>query len=89
MIKEHAVRDYNEGKHYHITYQDDVTKKKNTELYVTVRDNGKHISTEWSGDYFVMTYEYNNKIYELWENMEIGVMSQVVEYKKEEYEDEN
>ena len=40
MIKEHAVRDYNEGKHYHITYQDDVTKKKNTELYVTVRDNG-------------------------------------------------
>lgn len=84
MIKEHVVRDYNEGKHYYITHQDDMTKKKNTELYVTVHDNGKHISTEWSGDYLVTTYEYNNKIYELWENMEYGVMSQVVEYEKEE-----
>ena len=71
-------------KKYFITHQDEETKKKNTELYVEVRNNGKHIKGEWGGDYWISTYEYNNKIYELWDNMEYGIMSEVVEYEKGE-----
>lgn len=65
---------------YFITHQDEETKKKHIELFTTIRNNGKHIKGEWNGDYYVTTYEYNNKTYELWENMEYGVMSEVVEY---------
>ena len=73
-------------KRYFITHQDEETKKKNTELFVEVRNNGKHIKGEWAGDYWVATYEYNNKIYELWDNMEYEIMSEVVEYEKGEWE---
>jgi len=68
---------------YYITHQDEDTKKKHIELYTTIRTNGKCIKSEWGGDYLITTYEYNNKIYELWDNMEYGIMSEVVEYKQE------
>ena len=70
---------------YHISHMDDETKRKNTELYLEVRDNGKCLGSEWNGDYLVATYEYNNMIYELWDNMEYGIMSEVVEYERDEY----
>lgn len=70
-------------KHYHISHQDSETKEKNTKLYLEIRDNGKCIKSEWFGDYLVTTYEYNNKIYELWDNMELGIMSEVVEKEKD------
>lgn len=66
-------------KHYYISNQDSETKERNTKLYLEIRDNGKCINSEWAGDYLVSTYEYNNKIYELWDNMEYGIMSEVVE----------
>ena len=70
-------------KHYHISHQDSENKEKNTKLYLEIRDNGKCIKSEWSGDYLVTTYEYNNKIYELWDNMELGIMSEVVEKEED------
>ena len=70
-------------KHYYISHQDNETKENNTKLYLEIRENGKCIKSEWSGDYLVATYEYNNKIYELWDNMEYGIMSQVVEKEED------
>lgn len=64
---------------YYISHQDEETKKKNGELYLTIRNNGKCIESRWSGDYLVTTYKYNGKTYELWDNMEYGIMSEVVE----------
>lgn len=69
---------------YYISHMDEKTKQRNTELYLEVRDYGEHIKSEWNGDYWVATYEFNNKIYELWDNMELGIMSEVIEYEKEE-----
>lgn len=72
-------------KTYHISHMDEETKIRNMLLYMKIYDNGKHIKGEWNGDYWVATYEYDNKIYELWDNMEYGIMSEVVEYSKDEY----
>ena len=69
-------------KRYYISHTDDVTKKRNTELYSEVRSNGKCLGSEWNGDYYITTYKYNNKFYELWDNMEYGIMSEVVEYEQ-------
>lgn len=74
-------------KRYFISHQDEETKKKNVALYMEVYDNGKHIKGDWNGDYLVAVYEYNNKIYELWDNMEYGIMSEVCEYEKGEYKE--
>ena len=72
-------------KKYYISHQDNETKERNIKLYTKIRNNGKFIKSEWNGDYLIATYEYNNKIYELWDNMEYGIMSEIVEYEKEEY----
>ena len=71
---------------YYISHQDNETKERNIKLYTEIRNNGKFIKSEWGGDYLIATYEYNSKIYELWDNMEYGIMSEIVEYEKEEYE---
>lgn len=73
---------------FHISHTTEETKRKNIALYTEVRENGKFMSSEWQGDYLVATYEYNDKIYELWDNMEYGIMSAVYEYEKEEYKNE-
>ena len=67
---------------YYISHQDEETKKKNIELYTNIRTNGELVKSEWNGDYLVSTYKYNNTTYELWDNMEYGIMSEVVEYKE-------
>lgn len=66
-------------KKYLISHTDNETKEKNIKLWKEIRTNGKAISGEWNGDYWVATYEFNNKTYELWENMEYGIMSEIVE----------
>lgn len=71
-------------KKYYISHMDEETKKKNTELYLEIHKNGKYIGSEWNGDYLVSRYEYNFKIYELWDNMDLGIISEVVEYEKGE-----
>lgn len=69
-------------KNFYISYNEKDEKEKNIKLFVKIRENGKCIKGEWYGDYFVNTYEYNNKIYELWYNEELGIMSKVVERNK-------
>lgn len=69
-------------KRYFISHMDENTKKKNVALYMEIRNFGKNIKSEWNGDYWVATYEYKDKIWELWDNMEYGIMSEVVEYAK-------
>ena len=66
-------------KKYYISYMDEETKQRNIALWKEIRDNGKYVNNEWNGDYLVTTYKYNNKTYELWENMEYGIMSEIVE----------
>ena len=74
-------------KKYHISHNNDKEKADILKLYLEVMNNGKPINSEWDGDYLVNTYEYNDKIYELWSNMEYGIASEIVEYEKGEKDD--
>ena len=64
---------------HHISHMDEETKKKNIKLYQEIHDKGTYIKSEWNGDYLITTYEYQNKTWELWENMEYGILSEVRE----------
>lgn len=72
-------------KRYFISYEDEETKKLNNYIYDNVKDNGECIGSEWNGDYLVATYLFDNKIYELWDNMEYGIRSEIKEYEIAEY----
>ena len=72
-------------KKYFISHTNKDEKEKNIMLWNDIRDNGKYVKNEWNGDYLVTTYKYNNKIYELWENMEYGIMSEIVEISNFDY----
>lgn len=72
-------------KRYFISHTHGDEKQRNVALYIKVRDNGEFIKSEWKGDYLVATYKFNNKIYEVWDNMEYGIMSEVIEYEPDEY----
>jgi len=71
-------------KRYCISHNYGESKEKNKELWMTIKNKGTHIKGEWNGDYWVATYKYNNKKYELWENMEYGIMSEIIEYGKDD-----
>lgn len=79
----YPARPINE-KYYEITYQDEETKKERYKLWNEIHDKGKYISCGWFGDYYISTYKYNDKYYELTENMELGIMSYIKEYELEE-----
>lgn len=79
----YPARPINE-KYYHITYQDEETKKERYKLWNEIHDKGKYINCGWFGDYYISTYKYNDKYYELAENMELGIMSYIKEYELEE-----
>ena len=64
--------------HYYISYAKE-EKEKNIELWNEISNSGLFINNEWKGDYLVSSYKYNNKIYELWDNMELGIMSEIIE----------
>ena len=66
-------------KHYYISHMEEKTKQKHIALYNKIKRNGECIGCDWDGDYLVATYKYKNKFYELWENMELGIISEVVE----------
>ena len=66
-------------KHYYISHMNEETKQKNKALWMEILKNGVSIKGEWHGDYWVAVFSYRNKIYELWENMEYGIMSEIVE----------
>ena len=74
-------------KRYEITYARKDEKEKNIALLTEVRDNGTCLKGGWSGDYWVNIFDYKNKIYEIWYNEELGIMSEVIEYDKDEYKD--
>ena len=76
-------------KKYYISHMDNETKQKNIEFYKEIEDKGKFIKTDWRGDYLVGTFEYKGKIYELWDNMEYGIMSEIDEWEVKEYEQGN
>lgn len=69
-------------KYYYITYENEDTKKKRNKFWEVVKQNGKFISSGYSGDYWIETYEYNNKIYDLAINDEYGIRSYIREYEK-------
>ena len=73
-------------KYYNITYQDEETKKARYQMWKEIQTNGKYVKTEYFGDYYIATYEYNNKYYELAENDDLGIMSYIKEFELEECE---
>lgn len=64
-------------------------KEDYLKLWEEVETKGQHIDAGWNGDYLVGTFEYKGKIYELWYNMELGIMSEIVEMEVKEYEQRN
>ena len=79
----YPARPINE-KYYHITYQDEDTKQARYKMWRDIMNNGEYKGTTYSGDYYIVTYKYNDKYYELAENDEIGIMSYIKEYELEE-----
>ena len=74
-MKTMAIRKQN-----YISHMDEETKSKTTKLWKEIEKHGDLIKSEWDGDYLVATYKYNNRIYELIENMELGIKSEIAEY---------
>lgn len=67
-------------KTYHIAFESDKqTQEKNLDLWLTIRDNGSFVKNEYTFDFIVSTYEYNNKHYELWYNDNNGYIDCVKE----------
>lgn len=71
-------------KYFGITYQDEKTKNERYELWDKIKNNGQWINNSFFGDYYISTYKYNNKYYELAINDEYGIMSYIKEYELEE-----
>lgn len=76
-----------EGKHYHISHMDKETKEKNIAFRKEIQENGELLvgRSGWRGEYLVEVWTWKDKIYELWDNMDLGIMSEVIEFDKEEY----
>ena len=72
-------------KRYFISHQDDLHKKLNNMLYDNIKEQGEFIYSKWGGDYLIAVYLFDNKIYELWDNMEYGIRSEIDEYEIAEY----
>lgn len=49
-----------------------------------LRANAEPLEAKWSGDYIKATYEKDGFIYIVWENMELGIQSEIEKYAKEE-----
>ena len=79
----YPARPINE-KFYDITYQEEEIKQDRYKLWKEIQEKGKYVSCGWFGDYYITTYKYNDKYYELAENMELGIMSYIKEYELEE-----
>ena len=71
-------------KTYFISNMNKEEKEMNLILWTEIENNGKLLTGGWEGDYLVSTYIYNNKIYKLWDNMELGIKSEIEEYNLDE-----
>ena len=49
-------------------------------LLETLRKDGKLINSDWNGDYYVSSYDYQGYRYQYWENMEYGIPSSIEKY---------
>lgn len=68
-------------KYYNIVFENDKEKReKNQNLWYEILENGKFIKNEYSFDFIVSTYEYNNKYYELHFNDNYGYNDYIKEY---------
>ena len=79
--QKHDTLDCKNGKYYEIAYAEDGEKQKRWELWKEITTNGEYLNGGWNGDYWVATYKYNGKYYDLYEQMEIGIMSMIKEYE--------
>ena len=65
---------------YYYTGEDN---KEYWELLKDIKNECKFISSKWSGDYIVSEYESDdNHVYRIWENMELGIQSEIEIFKK-------
>lgn len=71
-------------KRYFISNMKKEEKERNLNLWTEIENKGKLLNGGWEGDYLVGTYIYNNKIYKLFENTELGIMSEIEEYNLDE-----
>ena len=72
-------------KKYYISHN----KEDYLKLWEKVETKGQRVDVGWNGDYLVGTFEYKGKIYELWNNMELGIASEIDEMEVSEYEQRN
>ena len=68
---------------YYISHANDEEKEQNIKLWKEIKLKGEWIYTEYDGDYSIELYKYNNKKYELWTNIEYGIMSEIREKEEE------
>ena len=66
-------------KRYFISYMSEKEKKQNLELYHRIKEYGEQLDSKWNGDYLIEYYRYHSKIWELWHNMELGIISEIRE----------
>jgi hypothetical protein len=67
-------------KKYYISHNtNDIEKADNIELWKSIENFGKHITTEFDFDYIIATYEKDNKTYKLYFNDNLGIMSYIEE----------
>lgn len=60
-----------------------LTGKPNEEFWAlleTLRKDGKLINSDWNGDYYVSSYDYQGYRYQYWENMEYGIPNSIEKY---------
>ena len=66
-------------KHYYISGTHGETHDRNIALWKTLWETGERIKHEYNGDHFVITVKHDGKLYELWYNDDLGIISEVVE----------
>lgn len=52
------------------------------ELLDYIKKNAKPLGSRWSGDYLVSEFREGNTVYAVWENMDLGIMSEIEIYKE-------
>lgn len=66
-----------ESIHWHVGGDNDACWK----LLEQIKATAKPIKSIWSGDYLKSFYRKDNIVYVVWENMDLGIMSEIEIYK--------
>ena len=56
-------------------------KKINMDLYFNILNNGAFQNSEYIKSYLISTYKYNDKIYQLVFDDELGIIDEIIEIK--------